>query len=175
MTNRKQKDWIKIAVWLWIIMMCFAKNTAYAQKEKADRTDPIVSRVIVDVQGINGEVGRWVDLVKSLIFIQEGEAFSTKQFQDSIEALKSSKIFKAIHVFEKSVKENQLELHFQVTPIRGLKILKSAVHSPCWNKKSSTPCSLEQEMHTIRRGFPPKRLPLSSFSKMRAILLPSLI
>ena len=124
MTKWKQKDWIKITLWLWILMMCIAKNTAYAQKEKSDRPDPIVSQVVVDVQGINGDVSRWVDLVKNLIFIQEGEPFSTKRFQDSLEALKSSKIFKAIHVFETSVKEGQLALHFQVTPYSRVKDVK---------------------------------------------------
>ena len=134
--------------------MCVAKNTAYAQKEKADRTDPIVSRVIVDVQGINGSVGRWVDLVKSLIFIREGEAFSTKRFQDSIEALKSSKIFKAIHVFEKSEKEDQLELHFQVTPYPRVKDIKISGAFPL----------LEQEVLNsmqLRTGdaYDPERFP----------------
>ena len=105
-------------------MMCIAKNTAYAQKEKEDETGPIVSQVVVDVQGINGDVTRWVDLAKNLIFIQEGEPFSTKRFQDSLETLKSSKIFKAIHVFEKSVKEDQLDLHFQVTPYPRVKDIK---------------------------------------------------
>jgi len=124
MAKPKQKDWIKIAILLWILMMCIAKNTAYAQKEKADRPDPIVSQVIVDVQGVNGDVSRWVDLVKNLIFIREGEPFSTKQFQDSLDALKSSKIFKAIHVFEKSVKEDQFDLHFQVTPYSRIKDIK---------------------------------------------------
>ena len=124
MTKWKQKDWIKITLWLWILMMCIAKNTAYAQKEKSDRPDPIVSQVVVDVQGINGDVSRWVYLAKNLIFIQEGEPFSTKRFQDSLEALKSSKIFKAIHVFETSVKEGQLALHFQVTPYSRVKDVK---------------------------------------------------
>jgi len=105
-------------------MISIIKDTAYAQQEKADEPGLIVSRVIVDVQGIKGDVGRWVDLVKNLIFIQEGEPFSTKRFQDSLEALKLSKIFKAIHVFEKSVKENQLILHFQVTPYPRIKVIK---------------------------------------------------
>jgi len=105
-------------------MMCIAKDVAYSQKEKAEEPGPIVSRVIVDVQGIKGDVSRWVDLVKNLIFIQEGEPFSTKRLQDSLEALKSSKIFKAIHVFEKTVKEDQLVLHFQVTPYPRVKDIK---------------------------------------------------
>jgi outer membrane protein insertion porin family len=124
MTKWEQKDWIKIILSLWIILVGIAKDAAYAQKEKADEHRPIVSKVVVDVQGINGDVSRWVDLVKNLIFIQEGEPFSTKRFQDSLDALKSPKIFKAIHVFEKLVKEDQLALHFQVTPYPRVKDIK---------------------------------------------------
>ena len=94
------------------------------KRRKQIRPDLIVSRVIVDVQGIKGDVSRWVDLVKNLIFIQEGESFSTKRFQDSLEALKSSKMFKGIHVFEKLITEDQLELHFQVTPYPRVKDIK---------------------------------------------------
>jgi outer membrane protein insertion porin family len=124
MTKQKQKDWIKITVLLWILLVGIAKDAAFAQKERIDQPGPVVSRIIVDVQGIKGDVSRWVDLVKNLIFIREGEPFSTKRFQDSLEALKSSKIFKAIHVFEKTVKEDQLELHFQVTPYHRVKDIK---------------------------------------------------
>ncbi len=104
--------------------MCIAKDAAYAQKEKEEQPVPAVSRVIVDVQGIKGDVGRWVDLVKNLIFIREGGPFSTKRFQDSLEALKSSKIFKVIHVFEQSLNDDQLVLHFQVTPYPRVKDIK---------------------------------------------------
>ena len=104
--------------------MCIAKDAAYAQKEKEEQPVPAVSRVIVDVQGIKGDVGRWVNLVKNLIFIREGEPFSTKRFQDSLEALKSSKIFKVIHVFEQSLNDDQLVLHFQVTPYPRVKDIK---------------------------------------------------
>ena len=124
MTKQKQKDWIKITVLLWILLVGIAKDAAFAQKERIDQPGPVVSRIIVDVQGIKGDENRWVDLVKNLIFIREGESFSTKRFQDSLEALKSSKIFKAIHVFEKTVKEDQLELHFQVTPYPQVKDIK---------------------------------------------------
>ena len=104
--------------------MSVVKNPAHAQKEREDIPGPIISQVVVEVQGMNGDVGRWVDLVKRLIFIREGEPFSTKRFQDSLEVLKSSKIFKAVHIMEKFVKEDQLELHFQVTPYPRIKNIK---------------------------------------------------
>jgi outer membrane protein insertion porin family len=124
MTQRTQKDWIKITALLWILMICFVKDAASAQKKKTDESGPMVSRITVDVQGIKGDVGRWVDLTKNLIFIEEGELFSTKRFQDSLEALKSSNIFKAIHVSESDQGEERLILRFQVTPYPRVKDIK---------------------------------------------------
>ena len=135
MTRRQHKDRMKIIVLLWILLMLVAKNGAYAQKEKADEPTPMVSQVIVDVQGIKGDVSRWVDLVKHLIFIRAGEPFTTKRFQDSLEALKSSKIFKAIHVFETSAKDDQLDLHFQVTPYPRVKDIKIIGEFPLLEKE----------------------------------------
>jgi outer membrane protein insertion porin family len=134
MTRRPYKDRI-IIVFLWILMIPVAKNPAYAQTKKADGSRPMVSKVIVEVQGIKGDVTQWVDLVKDLIFIREGEPFSTKRFKDSLEALKSSKIFKAIHVFETSVNDDQLDLHFQVTPYPRVKDIKIIGEFPLLEKE----------------------------------------
>ena len=109
---------------LWLPMLSVDPNIAYAQQEKANESGPIVSQVIVDVQETKGDVGRWVDLVKNIIFIQEGEPFSTKRFQDSFEALKSSKIFKAIHVVKTPAEKGQLILRFQVTPYPRVKDIR---------------------------------------------------
>jgi len=124
MMKVKQKGWIKIVVLLWILLPAIANGADYTQNEGADAPGPTVSRVIVDVQGIKGDVSRWVGLVKKLIFIEEGEPFSTKRFQDSLEALKSSNIFKRIHVSESDPGEEQFFLRFQVTPYARVKDIK---------------------------------------------------
>jgi outer membrane protein insertion porin family len=121
MIKSKQNDWLKITIWLWVLMMPINIDVSIAQTKTADKPGPIVSKVVVDVQGITGDKNPWVETVKNLIFIREGEHFSTKQFRNSLEALKSSKIFKAIHVFEKTAKDDRLELHFQVTPYPRVK------------------------------------------------------
>ena len=112
MTYLKQKDGIKISALLWILMVCFVKDPAYAQSTGNDEPGPIVSRIIVDVQGMKGDVSPWVDLAKNLIFIREGEPFSIKRFRDSLDALKSSNMFKAIHVSESDRGEKQFTLGF---------------------------------------------------------------
>jgi outer membrane protein insertion porin family len=124
MAKWERKGWIKIVLLLWILLVGIAKDAAFAQKERIDQAGSVVSRIIVDVQGIKGDVSRWVDLVKKLIFIEEGEPFSTKQFQDSLEALKSSNIFKTIHVSESDQGEEQFSLCFQVTPYARVKDIK---------------------------------------------------
>ncbi len=124
MTQLGLKYRIKIAVLLGILLVAIAKDVAFAQKKKIDQPGPVVSRVIVDVQGIKRDVSRWVELVKKLIFIEEGKPFSTKRFQDSLEALKSSNIFKTIHVSESDPGEKQFSLRFQVTPYPRVKDIK---------------------------------------------------
>jgi hypothetical protein len=132
MTRCKRKDRIKKTAVLWMIMVGFAQNPAYAQhKTQEDPGSPMVSRIMIHVREIKGDPGPWVDRVKRLIFIREGEPFSPKRLQDSLDALKSSNLFKAIHVSESDRTEDPFTLDFQVTPYPGLKILKSAALSPC--------------------------------------------
>jgi outer membrane protein insertion porin family len=124
MTDLKHKDWIKIFAVLWILMACFAKDTAYAENAGKEKPGPVVSRIIIDVQGMKGDVRPWVDLAKNLIFIREGEPFSTQRLQDSLDALKSSNMFKAIHVSESYPGEKKFTLGFQVTPYPRIKDIK---------------------------------------------------
>ena len=125
MTKYKHKDRIKKILVLWIIMVGFIQDGAYAQnKTKDDPESPIISRIMIHVQGIKGDPGPWVDRVTRLIFIRQGEPFSTKRFQDSLDALKSSNLFKAIHVSESDQTEDQFTLDFQVTPYPRIKDIK---------------------------------------------------
>jgi outer membrane protein insertion porin family len=109
---------------MWILLVGFVENAASFPKERIDERGPMVSKIVVDVQGIKGDVTPWVDLAKNLIFIEEGTRFSTKRFQDSLEALKTSNIFKAIHVSESEQGEERLVLRFQVTPYPRVKDIK---------------------------------------------------
>lgn len=125
MSNCKRKDRIKKTAVLWMIMVWFAQNPVYAQnKTKDDSVSPIVSRIMIHVQGIKGDPGPWVDRVKRLVFIRQGEPFSPKRFQDSLDALKSSNLFKAIHVSDADPREDQFTLNFQVTPYPRIKDIK---------------------------------------------------
>ncbi|MGA7145163.1 MAG: outer membrane protein assembly factor BamA [Desulfobacterales bacterium] len=124
MTRPQLKVKITIAVILWMLIFLFVQDAANAKREKPDGSEPIVSKIIVDVQGINGDVRPWAGVVNHLIFIRQGEPFSPKRFKDSLEALKSSKVFKAVHVFETSEKDDRLAIHFQVTPYPRVKDIK---------------------------------------------------
>jgi outer membrane protein insertion porin family len=125
MTGYKSNNWVKKTAVLWLILVCVAQNPAYARKEITDEPgSPIISRIIIDVQGIKGDTSPWVDRVKHLIFVREKEPFSRKGFQDSLDALKSSNLFKAIHVSESDRKKDQFAIGFQVTPYPRIKDIK---------------------------------------------------
>jgi outer membrane protein insertion porin family len=130
MTRCNRKDWIEKTevLWMimvWMIMVGFAQNPAYAQhKTKEDPGSPMVSRIMIHVREIKGDPGPWVDRVKRLIFIREGEPFSPKRLQNSLNALKSSKLFKTIHVSESDRTEDPFTLDFQVTPYPRIKDIK---------------------------------------------------
>jgi len=125
MTKCKRKDWIKKTAVLWMIIVWFAHAPAYAQnRTEDDPGSPMVSRIVIHVQGIKGDPDPWVDQVKRLIFVRQGKTFSPKRFQDSLDALKSSNLFKAIHVSESDRTEGQFTLNFQVTPYPRIKDIK---------------------------------------------------
>ncbi len=125
MTQCKRKDRIKKTAVLWMIMVCIAQGPSYAQnKTKNESGSPTVSRITIHVRGIKGDPDPWVDRVKRLIFIRQGETFSQKRLQDSLDALKSSNLFKAIHVSESEPREDQFTLNFQVTPYPLIKDIK---------------------------------------------------
>jgi len=143
MTKCKRKDRIKKILVLWIIMVGFAQNPAYAQnKTKDDPESPIISRIMIHVQGIKGDPGPWVDRVTRLIFIRQGEPFSTKRFQDSLDTLKSSNLFKAIHVSESDRTEDQFTLNFQVTPYPRIKDIKISGAFPLLKREILTAMQL---------------------------------
>ncbi|MGD2030742.1 MAG: POTRA domain-containing protein, partial [Desulfobacterales bacterium] len=125
MTKYNRKGWTKKIIVLWIIIAGFAQAPAYAQIKTKDMPEsPMVSRMMIHVQGIKGDPGPWVDRAKGLMFIRQGEPFSPKRFQDSLDALTSSNLFKSIHVFESDRTEDQLTLNFQVTPYPRIKEIK---------------------------------------------------
>ncbi len=67
MTQRTQINRIKITAWMWILVVCFAGNAASFQKQRTDEPGPMVSKIVIDVQGIKGDVTPWADLAKNLM------------------------------------------------------------------------------------------------------------
>ena len=141
-------------------MACFAKDTAYAENAEKEKPGPVVSRIIIDVQGMKGDVSPWVDLAKNLIFIREGEPFSTQRFRDSLDALKSSNMFKAIHVSESDPGEKQFTLGFQVTPFPRIKDIKISGGFPL----------LEREIFNAMQLYPGDVYHPETFSGKEAVI-----
>ena len=118
---KRKKIWQASAVLcFWMVVGCLSSGQAYAQIPGHDG-GPVVSRIVIDVQGVPGDPRPWVDLTQSLIFLQEGEPFSDKRLQDSVNALKASNLFKEIKVPDPEWAQQEITLRFQVTPFRRIK------------------------------------------------------
>ncbi len=172
MTKRRLKERLYLTLFLWILSVLVVVNPAYARPEKAGESRPMVSQITVDVQGMKGDVSPWVDVVKHLIFIHRGEPFSSKHFQESIDALKSSKIFKAIHVFETSAKDDQLVLHFQVTPYPRVKDIEISGEFPLLEQEILSAMQLRPGDGYHPEAFPAKKTAVTRLFKDEGYIAP---
>lgn len=117
-------------VWLiWAaVLLCIAAGwlfPAYScAQEPNGNAQSLVSRVIIDIRGVPGETGRWVDMAGSLIFLHQGKPYSIKQLKASLDALRLSNIFREIHVSDPEKDEKGLVFHFRLVPFRRVKDIK---------------------------------------------------
>jgi outer membrane protein insertion porin family len=118
-----RKVWPALVLIFWFVMAQSGSVKAESQKIKGN-DEPTISHIVIDVQGIKGDANRWGNLVKKLIFLEQDEPFSVEKFQNSLQALKSSNLFKAVHVSENVDKQGRLSLYFYVTPYPQVKDIK---------------------------------------------------
>ena len=117
-------------VWhIWAtVLLCIAAGCVIPAHSCAQEPDgnalPLVSRVIIDIRGAPGDTGKWVDMANSLIFLHQGEPYSSKQLKDSLDALRLSNIFKEIHVPDPDRDGEGLVFQFNLVPFRRVKDIK---------------------------------------------------
>jgi outer membrane protein insertion porin family len=96
--------------------------------------EPIVSKILVDIQGLLIDDHTWTRMTKSLIFFQEGDRFSSDKLQASIEALKQCNRFQKIDVDSREEKEG-ITLLFRLVPFRLIKDIKIDGASPLFERE----------------------------------------
>lgn len=99
-------------------------------------SEPIVSRIqieLLDAPGKNPE--RWEEIAKKLIFLKEGERFSAEKFQNSVEALQSSKMFQEIEVPDPDWGRDKITLVFRLKPFSRIKNIRISGGFPLLEKE----------------------------------------
>lgn len=166
------KGWMKSAEGLLIIVICIALNTAHAYDGLVMGNEPVVTRIIVDVRGVKGDAAPWVDLVKHLIFVQEKEPFSVKRFQDSIRALKSSRLFKAVETSQEKQEGKKITLRFEVTPYPLIEDIKISGAFPLLEREVLNTLQLYTGNGYHPETFPDKKAALVSLFKREGYIAP---
>lgn len=172
MVQYTQRGWMKPAAWLLIIWICVALDTAQAYDDKVMDAGPVVSRIIIDVRGVKGISAPWVDRVNGLIFIREKEPFSMKRFQDSIRALKSSHLFKAVEASQNKQNGENITLRFQVTPYPLIKDIKISGAFPLLEREVLNAMQLYTGDGYHPETFPDKKAALVRLFKKEGYIAP---
>jgi len=94
---------------------------------------PIVSEIIVEIDGVRGDKTEWIEITRNLIFLRQGEPFSPKRFQESLDALKLCKKFQNIHV-DSSDGEEEITITFRMTPFRLIEDIQIDDASPLFER-----------------------------------------
>lgn len=123
MVKRVREGWPAMILMFWLVMAQSVGVKAESQKIK-ENNELTISHMVIDVRGIKGDGNRWRNRVEKLIFLEPDEPFSEKKLQDSLQALKSSDLFKTIHVSENVNEQGRLTLYFNVTPYPRIKDIK---------------------------------------------------
>lgn len=95
--------------------------------------DPLISKIIIEIQDPRGDESRWTEIADNLIFLREGEVFSAQKLQESLDALKLCRKFQSIHA-DSDEERNTIRLTFRLKPFRQVKDIQIMYASPLFER-----------------------------------------
>ncbi len=101
--------------------------------------EPVVSKIIVEIQDAAGDESRWTEIAENLIFLKEGEPFSAQKLQESLEALKLCRKFQTSRKFQTINADSDdgkyaVKLFFRLKPFRQIKDIQIISASPLFER-----------------------------------------
>lgn len=117
-----EKRRIRVSV-LWLGFFLAASVLCPLHARSQADTDPVISKISIEIHAVWGDKTGWAGLAGVLIFLQEGERFSPAGLRQSIEALEVSKKFQKVHV-DSEEEAGHIALFFHLTPFRQIKDIK---------------------------------------------------
>lgn len=83
--------------------------------------EPVVERLVVELPEENAKAGELREMARSLIYLREGEPFSPRRFQQSVDALRKSGLFRKIDVPDPDFEADRMTLVFRLVPFPRIK------------------------------------------------------
>lgn len=105
----------------WSISPAFGVSPERASGSPLD-TAPVISEIIVKIIDQRGDGGKLAEMARNLIFLQEGDPFSTDRLTSSIDALRLSGKFREIDVDSKEGEE--MVIMFTLKPSRLIRDIR---------------------------------------------------
>jgi len=126
----RQKRILQLSLLMYVLFMSHA-FPGNAGKNAAP--EPVVSKIIVEIQDAAGDESRWTEIAENLIFLKEGEPFSAQKLQESLEALKLCRKFQTINADSDDGKY-AVKLFFRLKPFRQVKDIQIISASPLFER-----------------------------------------
>ncbi len=138
MLNRK-----KVHIWLpFICILLFVLHGPVFcnETEKVNQTytasDPVqrISKIVIHVDDTSSKRDKLAQLARNILFVQEGDLFSTDGIQYSISSLKLSSKFSNIHI-DSIEGDDGITLQIYLTPARYIKDIKFSGKYPLFERE----------------------------------------
>jgi len=101
---------------------CFAGQSV--EKIEKNGKSQIVSKINIKIHNAGKKTDLFTHLARTMILLKQGEPFTSKKFQESINTLKSSHVFKKIEVPDVKNNTQDISLTFHLTPFLRIKAIK---------------------------------------------------
>ena len=109
-----------------------SKNSAPEDTSVSDMT---ISEIIIEFSNLSGDKPKWIEMARNLIFLRNGDKFSSVKLEQSLEALKLSKRFRSINVDFIENEDERIKLLFHLAPFRLIKNIKFNGEFPLFEKQ----------------------------------------
>jgi outer membrane protein insertion porin family len=83
--------------------------------------EPIVERLVVELPEDAAKAEELREMARSLIYLREGEPFSAQRFQQSVDALRKSGLFRKIDIPDPDFDADRITLLFRLVPFPRIK------------------------------------------------------